>query len=253
MLDPGEACDDGNLDPTDLCLPDCTASPLLVWFDFEGDAQNLGGEPRYDGVVADTASYVAGKVGMALACAGQGPNVTIPGLRDLLVAHPSVTVGVWVREDPALAYTSLLDLRMASPSGTGFETYHGIDPNAGFVTCVSGAGGFIGCETFPASTGTWHHVTWRYAGTGTGPGEGAPVEIFLDGQLAATVANPAMDPVLTDELDADGYLCGLWGAGGTEVNFEIDAFKIWGAVFAPSQQCEVVVGGTWENGVCVPP
>ncbi len=56
IVDAGEACDDGNDDPNDGCLPDCTAIPLIdppplewTYFEIEG-TQCLDGSPAGFGV-----------------------------------------------------------------------------------------------------------------------------------------------------------------------------------------------------------
>lgn len=250
-IDPGEECDDGNDDPTDTCFPNCVEAPLLVWYPFDGDNVNYGIEPGHDAQSLGAPSFTTGKVGMAAKCPTNGDTILVPGLRDLLLANPSFTIAMWVREDPALAGVSLFDIRPDNVNGTGFQTYHGNDPGV-FNTCAWGSGGFLECKPAPATEGAWHQIVWRYAGTGQGAGEGAVLDVFVDGKLLATIANPAKDPIVTDTSEADGVLCGFWG-NATDANFEIDEVKVWGAVWGTALQCEIVLGGTWENNDCTLP
>ncbi|RMG98346.1 MAG: hypothetical protein D6705_06170 [Deltaproteobacteria bacterium] len=252
-LDPGEECDDGNLDPTDTCTADCKVSDLLLWYDFEGDAANMGTEPGYDGTVDAAATYVAGKQGMALQCASETPGVTIPNLRDLLLAHPDLTIGMWVKEASVVPNTTLFSFRGPNPLRNGIESYHGVSNSAAIFTCADGTNDFSDCEFFTYSEGPWHHIVWRYAGTGTNAGEGADVEIYFDGDLVATIANPTKQSVLTPDILLDGILCSGRGNTPPQPNFQIDEFKIWGATYDVATQCEVVVGGTWENNACTLP
>ena len=241
-VDMDEECDDGNDDPTDLCLPNCTKSNLLLWYKFDGDGNNSGMAPGLDGIVDNAVSYIAGQNGQAAQCSGAGPGVTIPDLKDLLVANPDLTMGIWVREETFEAWSFLLDIR---GNGGGWETYHGASASGTFTSCASGTGGLSKCQSFSYDGGVWHHVAWRYAGTGTNPGEGAPIEFYLDGELAATLTNDTNDPIINDAVLQDGFLCA--GFNGGTPNYQIDDFKIWGRTFGPKGQCEIVAGGTWDD------
>ena len=108
------------------------------------------------------------------------------------------------------------------------------------------------CKFFTYTEGTWHHIAWRYAGTGTGAGEGADVEIYFDGDLVATIDNAMMESILTPDILQDGVICKEGSMMG-QPNFQVDDFKIWGATYDVATQCEVVVGGTWENNGCTLP
>ena len=253
-LDPGEECDDGNNDPWDTCTADCKISDLLLWYDFEGDAVNMGNEPGFDGTVDAAASYIGGKFGMGLQCATQDPNVLIPGLRDLLLAHPNLTIGMWVKEDSIAPNTMLFSFRGPNPLREGLESYHGVSNSAAIFTCIDGTNGFGGtCKFLTYTEGPWHHIAWRYPATGTGSGEGADLEIYFDGELVATIDNPMKESILTPDILLDGILCAGSGSNPGTPNYQIDDFKIWGATYDVATQCEVVVGGTWENNACTLP
>ncbi|RMG95403.1 MAG: hypothetical protein D6705_13755 [Deltaproteobacteria bacterium] len=239
--DPNEECDDGNEDPTDLCPPNCTKSKLLVWYEFDGDGTNSGMAPGYDGMMDAAVSYIAGKHRQAAQCAGTGHGVTIQDLGSLLQANPDLTIGVWVREESLESWSYLLDFR---GNGGGWKTYQGTTASATFTTCASGTGSFSACTSFDYMEGVWHHVAWRYAGTGTNSGEGAPLELYLDGELVKTLANDMDEALINGNLLQDGKLCA--GANGGTPNYQLDDFKIWGRTFGPMGQCEVVAGGTWD-------
>ncbi len=251
-VDPGEQCDDGNMDPTDLCLPDCTDSGLMLWHEFDGDGTNMGQTPGYDAVMDAAITYVAGKYGQGAQCAGEGPGVTIPNLRDLLVQHPNLTMSVWVYEDSYMPDSNVLDLRIGG--GGGWKTYHGAGGRDHFTTCVSGTNSFAACgASFVSPTAVWVPLSWRYAGMGTQSGEGAPLEIYLDGVLVDMVTIDNNKPLVNESMKLDGTLCSVIPGNGA--NDIVDDFEVWGRTFGPAAHCRIVVGGVRDdmNMTCTAP
>jgi hypothetical protein len=103
----------------------------------------------------------------------------------------------------------------------------------------------VGCANFAYGVGQWHHVLYRYEGTGKNAGQGADLEIFLDGKLAATVNNANKRVIFSATQLKDLVL-------GKGTNFWLDDLKVYNEVFDDQGNCEIVIGGSWNNGCTLP-
>jgi hypothetical protein len=237
------ACDPGELAPK-------------LHYRFDNDATNSGElGAQYDGVSA-LISYVEGKVGQAAKFDGPLCNmaapapstVDLPGTAGLLQSYPRITIGLWYRQ-PKPSDTDCVQYLLkcrGGMTGTGFETYRGIStPNELFTCYTAGDTMKKGCGSFLGVSDAWHHLLYRYAGSATGDGGGAPLEIYLDNELVLTLAN--------------AEALAMFGQGLEDLSvgrfsfFEIDELKIYDDVFDAETQCTEVIGGCWTDGACVLP
>jgi hypothetical protein len=88
----------------------------------------------------------------------------------------------------------------------------------------------------------------RYQGMGPYPGQGAPVEVFEDGSLVATIANdaandPVFNPGVPDTLSV--------GAPG----LALDDLRIYDLAYptAEEQACALITNGEWDGMACTVP
>ena len=87
---------------------------------------------------------------------------------------------------------------------------------------------------------------FRYEGTSTSSGGGAPVQIYLDNVLMTTLANPTNAVVFSNGQLTNWVI-------GTNTNFYIDDLKVYNQVFTEAEQCTIVIGGTWGGSSCTLP
>jgi hypothetical protein len=97
------------------------------------------------------------------------------------------------------------------------------------------------------AAGAWHNIIIRYAGTGTGAGQGAAVQVYEDDVLTTTVNNdiannPVFNPGMTDTLSI-----------GVGPGIALDEVRIYNLAFSVAEQCTVVIGGTWTGTACTLP
>jgi hypothetical protein len=222
-------------------VPPSGAAPLLD-YPFDGDAFNRGSLVGYDGVAA-AVSWVEGVRGRAVAMGGYGSVVEMPLTSAELNELTAFTIALWFREDRVSNDGGqLIDMRGFL---RGFHSYHGVSGDALF-TCW-GAGhpdnGPGGCGSFDYPVGVWHALIFRHAGRGLAPGEGAPLELIVDGVPVLTLDNPELEPILGhDAVDL---------SVGRDSIFEIDDLRVYDRVFSPAEQCSELAGGRWCNGTCV--
>lgn len=219
--------------------------PQLHWT-FEGNVNNSGALSGYTLTTPSGISYGAGKVGQA-AMFGSGQYAYVEGMHTSLTTYPKVTVGFWMKE-PGTAQNAFFDCnnRTAAPYG-GVQL--GLT-NSSVSVCVStSSNGSLsgGCAGFTApSANAWHHWILRYDGSGTGAGQGAATEIYVDNVLVHTRANdtannPVWNPGAPDRL----YL-------GVPSSM-LDDVRIYNQVFSLADQCTYVVRGTWTGSSCTLP
>ena len=225
----------------------CSPCPILH-YSFDGNATNTGELPGIHGVGSNI-SYAAGRFGQAVHFGESLDSfVTLPGTRDALSDSTDYTIALWFREDlPAKTFTDLLDFRNSDArAGGGFEVYHGFEADK-LTTCFSSTGNDQwfggGCDSFAYSVGSWHHLLFRYDGTSLVPGGGAPLEIYLDGNLVGTVTNTLGYIVFSPNQNQDIVL-------GAKSGFYIDDLRVYDAVFDRETQCVELAGGVWLNDSC---
>lgn len=227
------------------------ASPLLtplVRWEFEGNTNNSGTVNGYALATPSGASYVTGKVGMAISF-GAGQYSNVGGIRSLIGNLPKVTFALWIKEPGNLNSVSVLDVinRSTSPYGgvqLGFASNTTALCVATTTSSLLGAG--CGGPTSP-SANTWHHWIVRYNGTSTGGGGGGPTEIYVDSVLAYTQVNDtANNPVFTSTGISDTFSLGT-------SNVVVDDVKIFNTTYDLQTQCTGIIGGTWNGTACALP
>ena len=229
----------GQRDPTPVESTVSLATGALLRYTFDGNATNTGALSGYDGT-SGSATYPAGKMGQAIKFDGSaGTGTTLPGTAALLGSDHKWTIGLWFREDVAMANAHLLSFRQLG----GWETYHGAN-SGNLTTCSPG-----GCFSFSSVLGTWRHLLFRYDGVSATVG--APLEIWVDGALVGTIANPESKPLTADVLH--DITLGFEPFYGKHSVFYVDDVRIFNAVYAPDVQCFGVVGGTWTGTGCTLP
>lgn len=229
---------------------DITPAPvtgLLLRYQFDGNLNNSGLLSGYTGT-ATSVTYPEGRFGSAIkfdATAATGAQ--FPGTAAVFARGSQWTISLWFMEDaPAKAQSLLWEFRAAE----GVDSYHGVASSGGdqvITTCSDG-----GCFSFPNPTlGVWHNVIYRYDGPSTTVG--APVDIYVDGELVGTITNAAATPIIGSQVK--DIRMGSEGAGAVAgpSRFYIDEYRVYNQVFTQAQQCTVIIGGTWTGENCVMP
>jgi hypothetical protein len=234
----------GNADLTPATVTFTVVQPMFH-YTFDANANNTGYVSGYHGTAMGV-TYPAGKFGNAVRFAASATSfVKLPGTKTPLSVYADYTIGVWFREDSVLNKGYLIDFRNPIDPGGGFHSYHGF-AGSNLYTCYSANGAPGNCANFAYTTGTWHHLMYRYDGTTTSPGGGAPLQIYLDGNLVTTVANSTLGVIFSTLQANDTTL-------GKETNFYLDDLKYYNATFSAEDACVGIVGGTWSGSSCAPP
>jgi hypothetical protein len=224
-------------------------APLLRWT-FDGSATNTGSVAGYPLVLNGTVTFVAGKVGQAAQFATGAYGVVQGSARAVLGIYPQYTISFWVNASasPNTA-SSFLDFnnRFTAPYGGIQLAYENATQ---LILCAASTtnsylGGSCGIHAAPA-TGAWHHVIVRYAGTGTGAGQGAPIDVYYDDVLAFSQANDADDNPVFSAGISDALNIGTGGV-------TLDDVRVYGSVFTVANQCTQIIGGTWNGSACALP
>jgi hypothetical protein len=226
-----------------------TVSPtagLLLRYSFEGNANNTGALPGYDGT-ATSVTYPEGRFGSAIKFDGTAATSAIlTGTAAVFATGSTWTISLWYREDaPPKPQSLLWEFRGAD----GLDSYHGVASSGGdlvLTTCSDG-----GCFSFAnPPTGAWHNVVYRYdAPSAT---VGAPVDIYVDGTLAGTILNTAATPLIGSGVTDIKIGNGFSTVGGASL-FYVDEFRVYNQVFTVAQQCTDIIGGTWTGESCTMP
>jgi len=231
----------GAVPAVDPIFADGFEAPPILRYPFDGDGTSIGTLAGYT-MTPVSAAYSAGKFDQAISFPSAASYASVDGMRTVLGSLAKVTVGFWYYQSAFLSPSIWsLSNRSTAPYG-GIALYESASQVGLCVSTASSA--FIGgsCANFPApATGAWHHWIIRYAGTGSGPGQGGPVNIYIDDVLVHTTANDASnDPVFSSAIP-DTLSIGGNGA-------LMDDLRIYDNVFSPAQQCEYIIGGVWTGG-----
>jgi hypothetical protein len=241
---PTDAKIDGTTDaPIDAApmLP----TPKMRWT-FENNLNNTGTATATLTSLGGN-SYVAGKVGQAISF-GNNQVAAVTSMRATFGTYGKVTVAYWLKEPGNLQVANWdCNNRTTSPYGGVQIGFNGPLANVCVSTTSNAFLGGSPCPSFTApSSNEWHHWIIRYNGTGIGTGQGGPTEIYIDGALVKTIANDTSNnPVWTANIPDTLYA----GGPGTQ----LDEFQVWDQVFTVAEQCSLIVGGTYANGICTPP
>ena len=220
------------------------AYPLLR-YRFDGDGANTGTLAGYAMTVVDS-SFATGKIGQGVKF-GSGGYGHVAGMRGVLGIYAQITIAFWFYETAPLSAQSMWsDINRSTPPYGGVQIGESANTSSACVATTTNSllGG--NCNGF-ASPGTsaWHHWIIRYAGTGTGSGQGGPTEIYVDDVLKLTRANDVSNnPVFTTAIPDEMT---IGGSGAI-----MDDLEIFNRVFTQAEQCIVIIGGSW-NGSCTLP
>jgi hypothetical protein len=215
-----------------------TVAPLLRYY-FEASASNGGVLEGYDGT-AGSVTYPLGKLDKAIKFDGSATTgLTLTGTEALLRRDHQWTMSLWFREDAGKSNTNLLDFRTVG----GWHIYHGVNGSL-LTTCAVGQ-----CLSFASTFGVWRHLVYRYAGESATVG--GPLEVWLDGALVGTIANPDRTPMTMDLMH--DIVLGADDAYWDGALFYVDDLRLYNAVYAPAEQCTRVMGGTWAGTSCTMP
>jgi hypothetical protein len=225
----------------------CTTPTPLLWYRFEGSGSNDGSLPGF-AMSLFSSTFVPGKVGQG-AVFGPGGYAQVSGMGSVLGAYGQITVAFWMNEAALLNSVAFWDIdnRTVAPYGGVqlAQALTGISVCASTTTTayLSGA-----CTGFTSpSANAWHHWIIRYSGTGTGAGQGGPIEFYVDGVLVLTRANDASNnPVFNSSGMPDTMYLGASGV-------TVDDFKIFNRTFTAAEQCTFIIGGAWNGASCTLP
>jgi hypothetical protein len=218
----------------------------LLWYRFEGDATNTGSLSGYT-LTLSNATYDAGEFGQAISFGTNG-YAYVAGMQNALGVLPQVTVGFWIYES-AVASRDYWDVgNRSTPPYGGVSFYENMISTT--AVCVSNTTDPLvtgSCPFFASpTTGAWHHWIISYAGTGTGSGQGGPVNIYLDDVLQQTVSNDASNnPVFNSGISDTLYI----GGNGALM----DDLRIYDRIFTPAEQCARIIDGVWTGSSCILP
>jgi hypothetical protein len=222
-------------------------TPRLYWT-MDGNVNNSGSLSGYTLTTPASIGYAAGKFGQAASFAS-GQYSYVDGMHQSLATYAKVTIAFWMKEPGNVAGSAFLDNnnRQTSPYG-GIQL--GLTNTSVSLCASTTSNSYLsgGCNGFTApSANTWHHWIVRYDGAGTGAGQGAPVEIYIDDTLTYTRPNDAAnDPVWTPTGAPDRLYLGV-------SNAQLDDVRIYDQVFTVAEQCTYLVRGTWTGSSCTLP
>jgi hypothetical protein len=222
-------------------------TPMLYWA-MDGNVNNTGALSGYTLQTPAGISYATGKFGMAASYSSTQYSFTDGG-RTTLGTYADVTIGFWMRAPTGLTGSVFFDNnnRSTAPYGGIQLALNGSLINMCAATTSSS---YLGgsCLGFNSASGdVWHHYIVRYDGTGTGTGQGGPVEVYIDDVLVHTRANDGNNnPVFNSTGMVDRMT--MYASGGL-----LDDVRIYNQVFTRAEQCTYVMRGTWTGSACTPP
>jgi hypothetical protein len=213
----------------------------ILRYQFENNLDNSGLLSGFAGVGGGF-DFVAGRSGTAIKFNHTAAsNVRFPETRTVFGRGQRWTISVWFREDVLQERVSLWTFRSFV---RGWETYHGASTDR-ITTCSQG-----GCFSFVApAAGAWHNVSYIYNGASSTTG--APVNIFVDGNLQGGIENPGSLP-LVDGSVADLQL-GQQNSFYGPSQFYVDEVRVYDHIFSPEELCTIVLGGSVGAGCVLPP
>jgi hypothetical protein len=228
----------GTLGDSGSCtLPE--SQHLLLHYTFDGSGVNTGALPGFDVALPGDATFVDGLFGQAVQFSPLDFDEVahIDGVRAVLDESPQYTISFWVETSSLQTGSTFLNLFGA---GGGVELIQ-LAQDTSQILCVgTSSNQLLGgqCHRIPAPPlGGWHNVIVRYHGAGTGPGQGGPLQVFIDGAPAFTQINDAAnDPVFSPSIPDVLRM-------GPSPN-PIDDLKVYDRVFGLAEQCTTVIGGT---------
>jgi Divergent InlB B-repeat domain/Concanavalin A-like lectin/glucanases superfamily len=222
----------------------------ILHYALDSTGANTGSVANYPLTLNGTVSYVAGRFGQAAQFAAGAYGVVSGSARAVLGTEPAYTISFWINASASLNTSNgFLDFenRFTAPYG-GIQLYYVSATQLGICVATTSSPYLTGsCALFaPPAAGAWHNIILRYAGTGTGAGQGGNVEVYEDDVLVETVLNDASNnPVFNQSIADTLYI----GAGG----MTLDDVRVYDSALTPANQCTQIIGGTWAGGACTLP
>lgn len=96
----------------------------------------------------------------------------------------------------------------------------------------------------------WHQLIYRYAASS--PSGVAPLEIYLDGNKAASITTGSNDTLFATQVNDIQLGLHHVGSGWLRAHHRADDLLVYDRVFSEAEQCTELFGGTWSGGVCTP-
>ena len=179
----------------DFTPPTCVAPPTgaVSWWTGDGTATDIQG--TNDGTLAGGASFVEGRVGSAFSFDGIGGRVMIPDSQALRFGTTNLTVDAWIKAPQNTWHRSIIGKDQSSfpfasilfnLNDQGRLQFAVTDCGTGDCGWTApGGGGSRQAVQSPAriDDGAFHHVA--------GVRHASGYELYVDGQLVATRAEPA--------------------------------------------------------------
>jgi hypothetical protein len=206
--------------------PAAASAQALAWFPFEdGTATDATGNGN-DGTLNGSPLPEPGIVGQSLRLR-LGDSITVPDSGSLQTSTPSILF--WIRRDPGTTRPSRLVRKVGAGSGYGVSLLQtGI---VRFDIFEGTAKGSVSTP-FPLTAGVWTMIYAAY--------DGNNIELYVHGELAASVEAPGIDPANSGDITLGARLDGQidevkFGTGNNGARFACGgALKIW---HSPSNTC----------------
>src|SRR5579875_2136636 len=233
-----------------------TASGLTGYWTFDAGSGATAADSSGNGYTASLVNgvtWVAGKIGDAIAANGTNQYVSTPAID--LSGTSAITVMAWVNRTYSTVGGHVLWEGSANfnSSTTGFGFFPDDGPDCGnSAPLMAGVRGDVGytlnCYTQPSS-GVWHHIALIYDKTQPG---GSAVALYIDGVLQTPVLNYYTATNTNTFGDNAIY---LFSRGGTQ-QFnagEMDDLRVYNRALSVSEIQQVYEMGNTLKSIAVTP
>jgi Concanavalin A-like lectin/glucanases superfamily len=214
-------------------------SGLLVYYKCESASgstlQDFSGNGNHGTLVGGTAGYsfIAGKVGNALALAKAGSGyVSVPPA--VFAKATDITIATWVNVTTSQNWQRVFDVginaNLANNTSTGTHYMNLVPKNDGsnlaFAISKDGYGSEQVLTSSALPTGTWKHVA-----VVLGPGQGS---LYVDGALVANSSTVSLRPVDLGTTDY-AYLGKSQFTSDPYFDGQIDEFRVYGRALSSAE------------------
>ncbi|HTJ47802.1 MAG TPA: Ig-like domain-containing protein [Kofleriaceae bacterium] len=215
---------------------------LILYYPLDSDAANYSileyptAYYNHDGNVAPSAVQGGFAGGASFFSSGTTYQKTVTPLQ----SGVGYTVSMWV-------LTSGQD--EAKPVWSNRTTAAGCDLTMSFskivLNCYDSTGAFVGSVSpgLPV-TNKWMSVVMRFNGTGHGDGFGGDVDLFLNGNLSATLKNSAAKDLFSSKQ------ANMYAGKFTAPTFLLDELRVYNIAYDNKTMCEAVLFGTYTANGC---
>jgi Divergent InlB B-repeat domain len=226
-----------------------TVPTPLLYYTLDTSGAQTGSVAGYPLTLSGNVTFGTGKISGA-ALFGPGSYGLVQGsARAVLGAYPQYTISFWINATAPSTTNAFLDFNNRGTAPYGGLQFSYLSPTLFSLCASTTTNSYLtgSCPVFAApATGAWHNVIIRYAGTGTGAGQGAPVQVYEDDVLTTTIANDAANNPVFNPGISDTLFIGTTG-------MSLDDVRIYNSTFSQGDQCTVIIGGTWTGSACTLP